>query len=1088
MKEVLIRDEIRMIDTYPPAEAERLPMFAENRVHQRSSGNPYPNRVVTRVNRDHKEPRPYRIITLENEYLKIELMPALGGRIWSATDKRNGYDFLYHQHVVKPALIGMLGNWISGGMEFNWPCHHRPGTFMPVNVAVEKHESGAVTVWMGDNEPLDRMKGMVGIFLAPGEARFETRVKLYNRTPERHSFLWWENAAVPVNEQYRLVFPPDVEAVQFHYRKDSTAYPLASGHYNGTDFGEETDISYHKNSRRPTSYFCGETSYDFFGGYDEGRQSGVIHAADHTVSPGKKMFTWGYGQLERNWEQALTDTDGPYAELMASSYSLNQPDFCWIQPYEMKEFTESWYPVGAIGVPLAACREAAVAKDGRKLKLQAALPLQDARIVINGQETVFSALPDSIMRFEAESMVLSFALYDGEGAELLSWRQERKKRMTFLPEFLPDNPAPEALRSAEECYLLGLHCELYRDPSADPERYYQEALKKDRGFAPALTALARIMLSRFRPDEALKLAMQAYRRLTARSFHPESGELEYLLGRIQEARNEDDEAYEWYMRSAWAADTRSRALTRAAMIEGRRARTIAYAEDSRINASEENGRTGHLRNAVWLARQAYQKDPGNETALLLLASAYGRLGDETHRERYLSRIEREDPLQLVAAALREGPTEAFYQRIGEDRCQTLLDVAADLSDMGEAALAAAILKGQPEKCAQTVYVYAHITRDTAALKEADQYDVGIAYPSRPIEYKALHRAVERNPREGRARLLLGCLQYAKKNYAEAERLWRECIRLRPEDAAPFRNLAVVCYSHAGKRDEALPLLERALKNAPDDAQLIFETAWVMARLGRPAESIAAFLREKNCRREDCVLELVKALNNSGAYEEALEVLAHTRFTPCEGGEHAVADQYIFAHFGIGAQRLREKRYPEAARAFEAAVTLPDSLGAGLWNESKKVPALYFAAQAYRDSGEEEKAQAYFEHIASMQRDYFTDMYLPELPCYQALAARALGHPGTAAHLISAHIRRTEQVRQQGSAGWFGTTPFFISYMEDPEKERACYVAWQLAMAAYAADDPDMMQEQLIPVLRLDPTRQYARLMADHLRRQQDEEY
>ena len=104
--------------------------------------------------------------------------------------------------------------------------------------------------------------------------------------------------------------------------------------------------------------------------------------------------------------------------------------------------------------------------------------------------------------------------------------------------------------------------------------------------------------------------------------------------------------------------------------------------------------------------------------MLLLASAYGRLGDETHRERYLSRIEREDPLQLVAAALREGPTEAFYQRIGEDRCQAILDAAADLSDMGEAALAAAILKGQPEKCAQTVYVYAHITREKAALKEA----------------------------------------------------------------------------------------------------------------------------------------------------------------------------------------------------------------------------------------------------------------------------------------------------------------------------------------------------------------------------------
>ena len=199
MQKVLVTDERRMLPAYASMPAEELPMFAENRVHQRSSGNPYPCKIVAQVDRQHREERPFRVIMLENEYLRLELMPELGGRIYAALDKRTGYDFFYRQHVIKPALIGLLGNWISGGVEFNWPCHHRPSTFMPVDVSIEEEPSGAVTVWKSENEPLDRMKGMVGIRLAPGEARFDTRMKVYNGTPTRHSFLWWENAAVPVN-------------------------------------------------------------------------------------------------------------------------------------------------------------------------------------------------------------------------------------------------------------------------------------------------------------------------------------------------------------------------------------------------------------------------------------------------------------------------------------------------------------------------------------------------------------------------------------------------------------------------------------------------------------------------------------------------------------------------------------------------------------------------------------------------------------------------------------------------------------------------------------------------------------------------
>ncbi len=82
-------------------------------------------------------------------------------------DKTNGYDFFYRQNVIKPALVGLAGPWISGGVEFNWPQHHRPSTFMPVDIEVERGEDGSVTVWCSEHEPMQRMKGMHGVCLRP---------------------------------------------------------------------------------------------------------------------------------------------------------------------------------------------------------------------------------------------------------------------------------------------------------------------------------------------------------------------------------------------------------------------------------------------------------------------------------------------------------------------------------------------------------------------------------------------------------------------------------------------------------------------------------------------------------------------------------------------------------------------------------------------------------------------------------------------------------------------------------------------------------------------------------------------------------
>lgn len=145
--QVRIWEEEVEIPTYDIGEPDKNPMFLEKRIYQGSSGKVYPHPVVDKI-LDEKKAAPYHLICLENEYLHIEIMPQLGGRVYRALDKTNGYDFIYYSHVIKPALVGLAGPWISGGIEFNWPQHHRPSTFGPVEYAIEEHSDGSKTAWV----------------------------------------------------------------------------------------------------------------------------------------------------------------------------------------------------------------------------------------------------------------------------------------------------------------------------------------------------------------------------------------------------------------------------------------------------------------------------------------------------------------------------------------------------------------------------------------------------------------------------------------------------------------------------------------------------------------------------------------------------------------------------------------------------------------------------------------------------------------------------------------------------------------------------------------------------------------------------
>ena len=224
-----------LIDTYAPGQPDRYPLFLDRRVYQGSSGKVYPVPFIDSIGAD-KEPRLWQAIHLENEYVRLMLLPEIGGRIHIGYDKTAGYDFFYRNNVIKPGLVGLAGPWISGGVEFNWPQHHRPATFLPVDTAVERSANGSVTVWHSDLDPLQRMRGTHGVRLIPGSSLIEVEARLHNRTDEPQTFLWWANVAARVHDKYQSFFPTDVTHVADHARRAVTAFPRADRPYYGVDY------------------------------------------------------------------------------------------------------------------------------------------------------------------------------------------------------------------------------------------------------------------------------------------------------------------------------------------------------------------------------------------------------------------------------------------------------------------------------------------------------------------------------------------------------------------------------------------------------------------------------------------------------------------------------------------------------------------------------------------------------------------------------------------------------------------------------------------------------------------------------------
>ena len=559
-------EEDILLPTYETGEFEKNPIFLEKRVYQGSSGVVYPYPVIEKI-ADQPTQKSWHVVFIENQYIKVMIMPELGGRIQMAFDKVKQRHFVYFNQVIKPALVGLTGPWISGGIEFNWPQHHRPSTYLPTDFRLEEHADGSCTVWVNEVERMFRTKGMAGFTLYPDKAYIEIKAQLYNRTPFPQTFLWWANPAVAVNDDYQSVFPPDVNAVFDHGKRDVSSFPIATGVYYKMDYSAGVDISRYKNIPVPTSYMAIKSKYDFVGGYENDSQGGLLHVANHHVSPGKKQWTWGNGEFGKAWDRNLTEEDGPYIELMTGMYCDNQPDFTWLQPYEEKSFTQYFMPYQGVGVVKNATKDALINLEIQdqevliKVYTTGSFPHAVLTLQQNGQTRLcehFDISPLAVKEFrltlpgQIKAEELKLSLCSAEGRELVGYQAD-KPEIKPIPDPAKAAQEPKDIASMEQLYLTGLHLEQYRHATYNPADYYLEGLKREPGDVRCNNAMGLLLMRKGQFAKAEPYFRQAIATLTERNPNPYDGEPLYNLGWSLKMQGRYEEAYEQFFKACWNA-------------------------------------------------------------------------------------------------------------------------------------------------------------------------------------------------------------------------------------------------------------------------------------------------------------------------------------------------------------------------------------------------------------------------------------------------------------------------------------------------------------------------------------------------------
>lgn len=1000
-QQVNMRSVTEKIPTYPIGAPEIDPIFFTGRVYQGAEGYIYPYPLYD-VLTEEKTEQEYNVLRLDNQYVDISILPEIGGRIFAAADKTNNYPFFYTQTGVKPALIGMLGAWLSGGVEWNIPDHHRASSYMPINWTMKENEDGSKTIWVGETELRHRLKWSVGVSVYPNRSWVEAKIKVINPTPMIQSMLYWANVSVHCNDQYQVIFPPDVQFGADHHKVYFTNWPEGETTVGN---GKQEDLSWWKNfTGNSRSIFAWGSEMSFLAGYDYGEDAGTVHVANRHVVPGKKFFLWGNNPNGEMWNKILSDNDGHYLELMVGAYSDNQPDYSWINPGEMREFSQIWYPIKGIKGVKNATDDAAVnfePTDGNNYRVGycATTLYKNARVVVKQNDRILMDKrididPDKFFLDQvtvtdtSDPSSLYTALYDAEGNLLVDYRpivHEEKP----LPKVIDGTQPVKEYKTNEELYLAGLRVDQFNNARLDYMDFYNEALLRDSMDARVNIEVGKHYIRQGDWEKAAQHLQRAQTRLSHDYTTVKNTEALYYLGYLYQMIGNNAKAEEAYWAATWTPDFKHRSFYELAVL-----------------AVKEKD----YKKAMEMITQSLYVGVRDLQALTLKAYILRMQGKKEEAQETIRYIQQIDPLDYwsAAEASLSASQGASFLKAGTNHnskgiiaVQELLEVINNYMTIGATddaltLLNSAIALGEPYASYPLVYYYKacnllkqnNQAEVVAALNKASSLSPLDNYPFRVEEIALFNALLNEKPDDSFLHYHLGNLLYYLGQKDKGLSHWLRSAELNPSFAIACRNVGFG-YGQLNDLDKSMKYYDMAIKANPNDPLLLTESDKIYEQAGIPAgqrlKRLEAHLKTV-MKHDDAVMRLITLYNAAGQYDKAIKILDSRHFHLWEGGGQ-VHDIYVDSHMLKGMKLLKGKRYKDAIKEFDLANQYPVNLevapSPGSGYEAK---VFYLSGIAYEAMNQTDKAKECFNKSADTEfRNRLTD-----LNYYKVMALRKLG--------------------------------------------------------------------------------------------------
>jgi tetratricopeptide (TPR) repeat protein len=942
----------------------------------------------------------WRIVVLENEYIRVEFAPELGGMIWRLYDKIHSMDVLHAPGKVSPTADGFGGTYTPGGIEWNYPYAHSVTNTWPRKTEYHENKDGSATYIVSEWERNGRTEWSMEFTLKPGESRLRQEVTLYNRGKLPASFVYWGNARVPANGDTRWIEPEAMSSE--HGGSNIFTWPVFRG----------IDLSLMINDPEVIGMYFLEPRYNFFGLTNLETKSGMVHYADRHDVPGKKLWNWGRTPMDgnRKWDPAEKMGSEPhyygyeYGEVQ-SGRMVNQDHLEWLMPEECIIWQEAWSPIYGLSDVSEVTEDAAfqLKTEEKKLLIYSFTMASDVRLIfLEGgksvkelqmqgktsqlQEIDLKDISDDLN--ELEIKVEKAGNRSGSISILSRCEQKKASELREVPIFMEHSSESLANWAEFEHKLLFRKraIELYKKSIALDSLNDRACL----GLGKLLFALGDFKGARRQFEQAI----QSYKW---------SGEAYLLLSEIDHIEGNLNSAEERALEARYFGEKCRGNLKQGEVLisRGEYSRAKEVLEEALMN----NGRS--LRTYALLAlcerksgnpkkaiTQLDRTPPGALVDMMWYAEAFlaGRLNaNQLQHElfqdewRYL-----EIGLDYLAlGALKEA--EQFADAgIALHKQGWELDKLFDPDHMWDFTRKREnpffyLLKGYIAQIQGR-------TQDAARMFLAgDYFEYGVNF-NQPEMIPVMQAAVAAG--NGYASFWLGNFYYHNMRPDEAKAAWELAAAKHPGSPQIMRNLAIYEKYQVKDNRKSLDLLREALKLNPIDVFMRRELIAVERANGATPDEILSIYLEAPKEQRDSYLHLhglIQAFKDAEKWQEAADYLS--------GVDRRWSDDVnSWYYFCIGyADYLIDKSKPEEALQWIAkSSSVPPNLS------NVNLPPDYFYRQqeyyitglSYKMLGDTVRSHQFFRKVIDEQTDFLfnagAENRLHQLRFYVALALKELG--------------------------------------------------------------------------------------------------